>query len=83
MNLFNALYGDEPNETLREWSNQPPTAHFKSSTSCSNTSPVVSAIMGILNLHAIDNDDVKVHSSDFPVEFHSELVPDPDTNPIK
>ena len=39
-----------------------------------NTSPVVSAIIGRLTHHAIDNGDVKVHSSDFPVGFNSESV---------
>ena len=39
--------------------------------------------MIILNHNSIDNDDVKVHTSDFPVEFKSESVPDPDTTPIK
>ena len=83
MNQFNSLHGDEPNEPPREWSSQPPEAHFKSRTSTSNTSPVVSAIMGRLNHHAIDNGDVKVPTSEFPVEFNSESVPDSDTTPIK
>ena len=39
--------------------------------------------MGSLNHHAIDNCDVKVFTSELPVEFNSESVPDPDTNPIK
>ena len=52
-------------------------------TSPSNTRPVVSAIMGRLSRHAIDNGDVQVHTSYFPVEFKSESVPDPDTTPIK
>ena len=45
--------------------------------------PVVLAIMGRLNHHAIDNSDVEVHPSDFSVEFNSESVPDPDTTPIR
>ena len=40
-------------------------------------------VMGRLNHHAIDNGDVEVHPSYFPVEFNSEYVPYPDTNPIK
>ena len=83
MNQFNTLYGDEPNETPKDWNNQPTADHFKSRTSPSKTSPVVSAIMGRINNHAIDNGDVKVPTSEFPVQFNSELVPDPDTNPIK
>ena len=39
--------------------------------------------MGILNHHAVDNGDVKVHPSDFSVESNSESVPYPDTTPIK
>ena len=39
--------------------------------------------MGRLNHHSIDNVDVKVHPSEFPVESNSELVPYQDTNPIK
>ena len=39
--------------------------------------------MGRLNHHAIDNGDVEVHPSEFPVEFISEFVPDLDTTPIK
>ena len=39
--------------------------------------------MGRLNHHSIDNGDVEVHPSEFPVEFNSESVPDPDTTPIK
>ena len=40
-------------------------------------------IPGIINHHVIDNGDVKVHTSDYPVEFNSESVPDPDTTLIK
>ena len=39
--------------------------------------------MGILNHHAIYNVDVKVPTSDFPVESNFESVPDLDTTPIK
>ena len=46
-------------------------------------SPVVSAIMGGLNHHAIDNGDVEVHPSEFTVKSNSESIPDPDTTPIK
>ena len=81
INQFNALHGEEPNEPPREWSDQPPEDHFKLRTSPTNTSPVVSAIMGILNHYDIDNGDV--NTSDFPIEFNYESVPDPDTTPIK
>ena len=39
--------------------------------------------MSTLNHHAIDNGDVKVHTSYFPAEFTSESVPYPETTPIK
>ena len=39
--------------------------------------------MGKLNPHAIDNDDVEVHPSYFPVESNYESVLDPDNPPIK
>ena len=67
MNNFNALHGDEPNEPPRECYIQPPAAHFKSTTSPSRTNPVISAIMGKLNHHAIDNSDVKILTSESPV----------------
>ena len=62
---------------------QPPAAHFKSKTSPPNTIPVVSNVMGRLNYHAIDNGYVEVHPYEFPAEFDSESVPDPDTTSIK
>ena len=83
MNQLNALNGDELNEPPIYWNSQPPADHFKSSTSPSKTNPVISAIMGILNHHAIDNGDVKVPTSDFPVEYNYESVPDPYITPIK
>ena len=39
--------------------------------------------MGELNHNAIDNGDVKIPTSDFPVESNYESFPDPDTTPIK
>ena len=39
--------------------------------------------MGRLNHHTIDNGDVKVPTSEFPVESHSESVPYTDTTLIK
>ena len=68
MNQFNVLRVDEPNEPLREWNRQTPAAQFKSRNSPSKTNPVISAIMGRLNYHAIDNGDVIVPTSDFLVE---------------
>ena len=39
--------------------------------------------MGKLNHHAIDNGDVDVHTSEFPLVYNSESIPDTDTNPTK
>ena len=39
--------------------------------------------MGRLNHHAIDNGDVEVHPSEFPLECNSESVPDPYNTMIK
>ena len=58
MNQFNSLHGDEPTDPPRECNSHPPAYHFKYNTSLLKTSPVVSAITGRLNQHAIDNGDV-------------------------
>ena len=83
INQFNAIHDDKPNKAPREWNSQPPESRFKSSTSLSRTNPAISDIMWKLNHHAIDNGDVKTHTSDFPVESFCESVTYPYTNPIK
>ena len=75
MNQFNELHSNEPKEPPREWNSQPTAAHFKSRSSPSRTNPMVSAIMGKLNHHAIDNG--------VPVDSSYDYIPDPDTPPIK
>ena len=80
MNQFNALHGDKLKELPREWNSQPPAAHFKSRSSTSRTNTVLSAIMGKMNHHAIDNGDI---TSDDPVESSYDSVPYPETTPIK
>ena len=80
MNKFNALHGGKPKEPPREWNSQPPAAHFKYRSSPSRTNPVVSDVMGKLNHCAIDDVDI---TSDVPFESSYDLVPDPDTTPIK
>ena len=82
MNQFNALHGEKPKKPPREWNSQPPAAHFKSRSSTFRTSPVVSDIMGKLNHHAINNGDIKIPTSDVPVESNYESVPDTDITPI-
>ena len=83
INQFNAHHGNEPKEQPREYNSQPPAAHFKYRTSPSSTNPVISDIMGKLNHHAIYNGDVKIPTSDIPVDSNYDPVPDPDTTPIK
>ena len=39
--------------------------------------------MGKLNHHAIDNGNVKITTSDVPVESNYDSVTDPETTPIK
>ena len=80
INQFNALHGDEPKQSPREWNSQPPEAHLKSRSSPSRTSPVVSDIMGKLNHCAIDYCDI---TSDIPVESSYDFVQYPETTPIK
>ena len=83
MNQFNVLHGDEPTDPPRYYNIQPPAAHLKSRTSLPKTIPLVSAIRGRLNHRSIDNVDVGVHPSEFPVEAKSSSVPDLDTTLIK
>ena len=79
MNQFNALHGDEPKEPPREWNIQPPEVHFKSRSYPSRRNTVVSAIMGKLKHHAIDNGDITL---DVPVESSYDSVTYPDTTPM-
>ena len=75
MNQFNALNSEEPNEPPGYWDIQLTLTHFKSSTSHTKISPVVSDITGRLNHCSIDNVDVEFHPSYFPFEYNSEYVP--------
>ena len=83
MNQFNELHGDEPKEPPREWHSQSPASNLKYITSTFRTNPVISDIMGKLNHHAIDNGDIKIPTSDVPVESNYDSFPDPDTTSIK
>ena len=83
MDQLNALRGYKTTDTPRECNSQPPEDNFKYRTYPSKTSTVVSDIMGRLNHHAIDNGDVEVHPSEFPVEYNCEYVPYSDTTLIK
>ena len=60
MNQFNSFRGEEPTDPPRDWNSQIPADQFKSSTSPPKTSPMVSAIMGLLNHNAVDDGDIEV-----------------------
>ena len=83
MNQLNTLNDDEKNDTPREWNILPPAINVKSRTSPPKTSPVVLAIMGRPNHHAIDNGDVEVFPSEYPFESTPDSVLDMDTTLIK
>ena len=83
MNQFKSLHGKYTTNLPRDWNSQPTEYHFKYRTSPTNTTTVVSDIMGIFNHHAIDNGYVEVHHSEFSVESNYKSVPDSCTNPIK
>ena len=83
INQFNVRHGDEPTEPPIECNRQPPEYHFKSKTYPPKTIPVVSSIMGRLNHCSLDNVDVEVHPSEFPVEYKSESILNTETTPIK
>ena len=83
MNQLNALHGDELTEPPRERNRQPPEVCFKSCTPTTKTIYVLLDIMGRLNQHAIDNGDVAVKTSDYPLYYTSDSVPDPDNTSIK
>ena len=70
MNQFNVLHGDDPTEPPREWKSQPPEVNFKYRNSASKHSPMTSAIIGILNNHAVDNDDVELYPSGHPLVMY-------------
>ena len=77
MNQLNALNGEETTDPPREYNSQPIAYHLKFRGPSTKTSTVVSDIMERLNNHTIDIGDVNGHTSDFPVEFNYESVPDP------
>ena len=83
MNQFNALHVDEQKKPPIEWKSQTPADHFKYRTSPSKTNPKISAIMGRLTHHAIDNRDDIIPTSEFPVESISESFTYPYTTPMK
>ena len=83
MNQLNTLYGEEPTDPPREWNSQPQESHIKYRTSTPQTSPLVSDFTRRINHHAINNGDVEVHPSDYPVEYNSKYVTDPDTTSIE
>ena len=83
MNKFNFLHGEEPTDPPRQWNIQHTPANFKYITSTTKTIPVVSSFMGRINHNAIDNGDIEVLPSGFPVESNSESVTYTETTPTK
>ena len=83
MNKFNAVHGNKPTDPRREWNIQPSACHFKYGIFPPKASPVVLFIIGWHTSHAIDNDDVEVHPSEYQFEYTSEYVPDPDSTQNK
>ena len=58
MNTYNALHGDKPDESPRDWKSQPPTVHLKPCTPTYKTTSMVLGLIGRLNNYAADNGDV-------------------------
>ena len=83
MYQLNSLHGEEPTYPPRECNIQDPFSQFKYRTSSPKTSPEVSTIMVRFNHHALDNGDVELCPSEFPVLSYSEYVPYPYNTPIK
>ena len=83
MNEINALNGDKPTDSSRQWNMQPPPVNLKYRTYTPKTTPVVLDIMGRLNHHVIDNGNVEVHPSEYPFEYTYGYVTDMDTTMIK
>ena len=77
------MNGEETTDPPREYNSQPTAYHLKFRGPSTKTSTVVSDIMERLNNHTIDNGDVEVHSSEFPVEFNLESVTDKDPTLIE
>ena len=73
MNQLNRLYGDEPTDPPIYCNILPLAVQLKSRTSPPNKSPVFFAIMGILNHHVVDNGDIEVYSSEYPILIYLRL----------
>ena len=71
MNKFNGIHGEEK---INHQENVTENLHkFTSNTTTppQKIIPVVSDIMGRLNHHGVDNSDVKVYTSNYPLESTS------------
>ena len=68
MKQSNTINGDEPTKPPREWNSQTSESHFKSRTSPTKNSCLVSDIMGRCNQHAIYDSNIEVNPSKFPFE---------------
>ena len=64
---YNVINGDQSPELPIEWNSQHPEVHFKPLNSDPKKIHMVSAIMGRLNINVVDNSDVEVYTSDYPL----------------
>ena len=67
MKQFNTLHGDKPSEPQRQCNSQPPSVHFKPHNSAPKHSPLVSEITERINHHSVDNGDVELYPSYYPL----------------
>ena len=73
MNQLNTLCGDEPTDPPIDCNILPLAVQLKYRTSPPNKSPVFLAIMGIINHHVVDNGDVEVYPSEYPILIYLRL----------
>ena len=69
--VFNTPRGEKPTDPPIEWNSETTYVQSKPCTSPTKTGPVILAIIGRLNHHAIDNGDVEVHPSEYTFESYS------------
>ena len=80
MNQFNELHGDNTNKATKEWNIQ---VHLKNHIYAQKRITMGSYIKGRINHHAVDNGDVDVYPSNYPLEYTSASVPDTNNKPIQ
>ena len=66
-NQYNVIHSDKPTDTTRECSSQPSPVHSEYLNSDPKNIHAVWAIMGRLNHHTVDNGDIEVYTSYYPL----------------